>query len=300
MSFLRKLIPILLSILSISLSVSAQDDLLSLVDDDSVRTEKVYAAFKSTRVINSHSIDNISGGVLDFRIMHRFGRLNTGLYELYGLDQATIRLGLDYGISDRITVGFGRSTYYKELDGFIKYKMLWQTTGAKVIPVSVILISGMTMNGLKWSEPERENYFTSRLGYYNQILIGRKFSDAFTFQIGPTFVHRNLVETSEDEHDIFSIEFGTRIRLTRRLALTADYFYLLPDQLPEPYGDVFSIGLDIETGGHVFQLHFTNATAMNEKTFITETDGKWSEGDIHFGFNISRVFTISDRKRKQH
>jgi hypothetical protein len=300
MQFLRKLIPFLLTLLSIGFSASAQDDLLSMIEDDSTETERVISSFKSTRVINSHSLENISAGVLDFRIMHRFGRLNTGAYELYGLDQATIRLGLDYGISDRLTVGFGRSTYYKELDGFIKYKLLWQTTGAKVMPVSVILISGMTVNGLKWADPDRENYFSSRLGYYYQMLIGRKFSDSFSLQLGPTFVHRNIVQTAEDEHDIYALEAGTRIRLSRRLAITADYFYVPPGQLDEQYGDVFSIGLDIETGGHVFQLHFTNATAMNEKTFITETDGKWSEGDIHFGFNISRVFTISDRKRKPH
>jgi hypothetical protein len=298
MTFPRKLLPVLLTLLSLSISVSAQDDLLNLIEDDSLRVERVTSAFKSTRVINSHSIEFLAAGVLDFRIMHRFGRLNTGIYELYGLDQATIRLGLDYGITDRLTVGIGRSTYYKELDGFLKYRLLWQSKGAKEIPVSIVLVAGMTMNGLKWAEPERENYFSSRLGYYYQAMIGRKFSDAFTLQVAPTLVHRNLVPTVEDEHDILALEVGTRIRLSRRLALTADYFYVPSGQLEDRFGDVFSIGLDIETGGHVFQLHFTNATAMTEKTFITETDGKWDEGDIHFGFNISRVFTISNRNRK--
>ncbi|HEX5001052.1 MAG TPA: DUF5777 family beta-barrel protein [Bacteroidia bacterium] len=299
MTFLRKLIPILLTLLFYGITAKAQDDdLLSLIDDDSTTVEHVTSAFKSTRVINSHSIESLSSGVLDFRIMHRFGRINTGAYQLYGLDQATIRLGFDYGITDRFTVGFGRGTYYKELDGFLKYKLLWQSTGAKTIPVSLVLVSGMTVNGLKWADETRKNYFSSRLGYYYQILIGRKFSDVFTLQLGPTMVHRNLVATKEEHHDIYALEAGTRIRLSRRIALTADYFYIPPNQLDSRYGDVFSVGFDIETGGHVFQLHFTNATAMNEKTFITENDGKWSKGDIHFGFNISRVFTLSSKKRK--
>jgi hypothetical protein len=111
------------------------------------------------------------------------------------------------------------------------------------------------------------------------------------------FVHRNLVPSKEDNHDVYAVEVGSRIKLSKRIALTADYFYALPGQLPDDITDPLSIGFDIETGGHVFQLHFTNAPAMNEKTFITENKGKWSKGDIHFGFNISRVFTL-DRNKK--
>ncbi len=276
----------------------SQDDLLDMLGEEKEEVERVTAAFKSTRVIGSHSLEHVAAGVLDFRIMHRFGELNTGSYELFGLDQATIRLGLDYGITDRFTVGIGRSSLYKEIDGFLKYKLLWQSTGAKKIPVTIEVITGMTSNMLKWSDPERKNYTTSRFGFYHQLIIGRKFSDAFSLQISPILVHRNLVERTIDKHDIIAVEVGTRIKLTQRLAITADYFYVLPDQLTDEYTSPLSIGLDIETGGHVFQLHFTNAPAMNEKTFLTETTGKWEKGDIHFGFNISRVFTISDRKRK--
>jgi hypothetical protein len=150
---------------------------------------------------------------------------------------------------------------------------------------------------LKWTEPDRKNYFTSRMGYYYQAVVGRKFSDKFTMQLGPLLIHRNLVETKEDHHDIFATEIGGRIKLSQRIAITADYFFIFPGQLPDVNSNPLSIGLDIETGGHVFQLHFTNAPAMNEKTFITDTQGKWSEGDIHLGFNISRVFTLSKKNR---
>jgi len=276
----------------------SQDDLLSLLGEDTLAVERIKNAFKSTRVIGSHSIEHVAGGVLDFRIMHRFGTLNGGGYELFGLDQATIRLGLDYGITDRFTVGVGRSSLYKEIDGFLKYKLLWQSKGAKNIPVTVEAIAGMTMNMLKWKEPERQNYYSSRLGYYYQVIVGRKFSDGFSLQISPIMVHRNIVENTGDKHDVFAIEVGTRVKLTQRLAITGDYFYIFPDQLAPQYTSPLSLGIDIETGGHVFQLHFTNAPAMNEKTFITETTGKWSKGDIHLGFNISRVFTIAGKKRK--
>ncbi len=257
-------------------SVKAQDDLLGMLGDEKPQLERITNAFKSTRVIASHSIEHVAGGVLDFRIMHRFGELNGGAYEFYGLDQATIRLGLDYGITDRITVGVGRSSLHKELDGFLKYRLLWQSKGAKNIPLTIDVIAGVTANMMKWSDPERKNYFSSRMGYYYQVLFGRKFSEAFSLQIAPLLVHRNLVEKTTDEHDIYSVEVGTRIKLTRRLAITADYFYILPDQLPD----------------------VKNAPAMNEKTFITENTGKWSKGDIHFGFNISRVFTLDNKKKK--
>lgn len=278
-------------------NVWAQDDLLSLLGDDSNKKEYVKNAFKATRVITGQSMEQVAAGVLDFRILHRFGRVNEGEYGAFGLDQATIRLGLDYGISDRIMVGIGRSSNRKELDGFIKYRMIWQGKGKGSIPFSVILISGVTKDGLKWADPDRNNYYTSRLCFYNQMLIGRKFSEVFSLQLMPTMVHRDLVATKDDNHDIYALGIGTRVKLSKRVAINAEYFYTLPDMLPETQTNALSLGFDIETGGHVFQLHFTNALGMNERSLITDTDGKWEKGDIHFGFNISRVFTLSKPKK---
>lgn len=160
-------------LLFISVPAWSQTDLLDMISDEDESTEREHVtnAFKSTRVIGSHSLEHVAGGVLDFRIMHRFGNINGGGYELFGLDQATIRLGLDYGVTDRITVGFGRSSLYKELDGFVKYRLLWQSKGKKAIPLSIILVSGTTANMLKWSDPDRKNYFSSRMGFYHQIII---------------------------------------------------------------------------------------------------------------------------------
>ena len=280
-------------------SATAQDDLLGLLGDEEETTEYAKASFKTTRVVNGHSLENAAPGVLDFKISHRFGFISGGAYELFGLDGATIRLGLDYGVNDNLMIGVGRSSVEKTYDGYVKYKLLRQSTGKRKMPVTLALFSGIYVNTLKWQFPERENYFSSRLNYTHQLILGRKFSEAFTIQVMPTVVHRNLIKTNAEKHDVLAMGIAGRQKLTKRLALNAEYYYVLPDQNQEQYKNSFALGFDIETGGHVFQLHFTNSTAMIEKGFITETTGNWLDGDIRFGFNISRVFTIHTPKNKE-
>lgn len=270
----------------------AQDegDLLSLLGEEET-TEYAAASFKTNRVVNGHSIENTAAGVLDSKISHRFSPLNQGLYDIFGLDGATIRIGIDYGITDRLMVGVGRSTKEKIIDGFAKYKLLRQSTGKRNMPLSLSYLVDAQIKTVKFSDQTRENKFSSRLYYTHQILIGRKFSDAFTLQLMPTLVHRNLVETKAEKNDVLALGAAGRIKLTKRITLNAEYYYVLPDQLRPDFTNVLSIGFDIETGGHVFQMHFTNSTDMTYKGFITETTDKWFDG-VRFGFNISRVFTI--------
>ena len=277
-------------------TVWSQDDLLSLLGEEET-TDYATAAFKTNRVINLHSIESTAHGVLDFKISHRFGFLNGGFYELFGLDNASIRLGFDYGITDQFTVGIGRSSFEKTYDGFLKYKFLRQSSGKKNMPVTAAVFTSIAINGTKWQNPDRENFFSSRLFYTHQLIVGRKFSDNFSFQISPTVVHRNLIKTREEKHNVWSIGAGGRLKLNKRIAINSEYIYVLPDQLLSGYRNSFSIGVDIETGGHVFQLHFTNSTAMVEKGFIAETVGDWGDGGVHFGFNVSRVFTIVKPKK---
>src|SRR6478735_6531194 len=188
--------------LGFSATVFGQDDLLSLIQDEKPQTEFTKASFKTTRVINSQSLENTAAGVLDLKISHRFGPLNGGAYELFGLDAATIRIGLDYGVSDKMMVGFGRSSVQKTFDGFVKYKLLRQSTGARQMPVTLIWFSSTALNSLRWQYPERENYFSSRLAFTHQLILGRKFSEGFTLQLMPTVVHRNLIATSAEKHDV--------------------------------------------------------------------------------------------------
>jgi len=275
----------------------AQDDLLSLLGDEET-TDYTTASFKTNRVINLHSLENTAGGVLDFKISHRFGTLNGGFYELFGLDNASIRLGLDYGVTDKLTVGVGRSSFQKAYDGFVKYKFLRQSTGKKNMPVTAALLLTSAIQTLKWPIPERDNHFSSRLYYTTQLIVGRKFSESLTLQLSPTMVHRNLVKTNAEKNDVFALGAAGRIKLSKRLALNAEYIYLLPNQVADGVKNSLSVGFDIETGGHVFQLHFTNSTSMIEKGFITETSNSWTDGGIHFGFNVSRVFTVRNPRKE--
>ena len=284
----------------------AQDDLLSAIDNGDKPREYIKNAFKSSRVINGHSIEFIGKGVLDVRILHRFGLLNSGFSNLYGLDQATMRFGFDYGILNNLTIGIGRSTFDKEWDAFVKYRPIQQSTGGRrPSPVSVVLVSGITASTTPGIYPER-NYYTNKLAYYHEIIVGRKFSEKFSAQLSPTLVHLNIVPLSTDPNDIFALGLGARYKLSRRTALVVDYHYILRNTEEEDdfvAGSLFStmknplsIGFDIETGGHVFQLHFSNCSGMNEKAFITKTTSSWGKGEIRFGFNLSRVFTVSKPK----
>lgn len=277
--------------------ISAQEgSLLDILGKEDV-TDYTTNAFKSSRVINGHSMEMIGEGTLDFRILHRFGRINDGFYEMFGLDRASMRLGFDYGISPNLMVGFGRSTAKKEMDAFVKYRILWQSKGSKNNPVSLVWVSGITMNGLKdpIGHPEVPVTLSRRLGYYHELIIGRKITDRLTLQLSPTWVHRNIVDNQLIPNELFAIGFGGRVKFTQRLAFVWDYGYVINRFPSNLLANPLSIGLDIETGGHVFQLHFSNAVGMNERAYLSDTNGDWLKGDIQFGFNLSRIFQIKKR-----
>ena len=278
--------------LGLAAEASGQQLLSALDAGNGSEKEFVTNAFKSTRIINTHSAELLTKRTLDVRILHRFGNLNSGVNNLYGLDQANMRLGFDYGISNRFMVGVGRSNVNKELDGFVKYRLLWQATGRRASPISVILVAGTTLNTAPQTDTAVANYFSSRAACYYQLVLARKFSDGLTLQFTPGVVHYNLVERAADPNDIYSIGFGGRLKITRRTTINWDYQYVLPGYLPSGYYHYVGLGVDIETGGHVFQLHVTNSIGMNERAFITRTSGNPSKMEVRLGFNLSRVFTI--------
>jgi hypothetical protein len=275
------------------------NSLLQMVDSGlTPRTEYVKATFKTTRLINAHSVEHIGAGVLDIKIQHRFGTLNGGFYELFGLDQATIRIGADYGITDWLMVGIGRSSFEKLYDGFAKFKLLRQSKGEKNSPISLSAFAGMYITSVEFFDSTIENNFTNRTSYMFQLISARKFSEGFSLQISPTWVHYNLVPNPGDPHDIFAIGFGGRQKLSRRVSFNVEYYYRVGEVWKGTVNPL-SVGFDIETGGHVFQLMFTNSTGIAENQYIANTTGKWGDGDIHFGFNISRVFNIGNKKKEE-
>jgi opacity protein-like surface antigen len=259
-------------------------------------TDYTTATFKTTRLLNGHSIENQAEGVLDFRINHRFGNLNGGTYEWFGLDQANVKICFDYGVTPWLMVGLGHTNVDKTYDGFVKAKLLRQSTGKRKMPVSATYVATSAVTTLKWSDPNRKNYISSRYAYTHQLLIARKFSNATSLQLMPTLVHRNLIDSSKYKNDVIVLGIGGRQKLTQRMSVNLEYYYVLPNQISPIYNNSFSLGFDIETGGHVFQLTFTNSRGMTDPQFITQTVGDWLKGDVRFGFNISRVFTLKERR----
>jgi opacity protein-like surface antigen len=287
---------IALLILLLGSRAVAQELMDLLSEDESKKTEYTYATFKATRVINGQSIEIPPKGALNFVISHHFGAINSGAYEFFGLDQANIRFGFDYGITDWLSVGIGRSSVRKTYDGSIKARLLRQSNGAKNMPVTLTLFANTAITSLKWQNPEQTNYFSSRMEYAYQLLLARKFGTRLSLQLMPTFIHRNLVETIEDQNDVWAIGAGGRIKVSNRVAITGEYYYLLPGKTADDYFNTFSIGVDLETGGHVFQLYLTNTQGLIEEQFIPMTDGNWLDGDIFISFNINRTFQIVKKK----
>ncbi|MFN7312629.1 MAG: DUF5777 family beta-barrel protein [Bacteroidota bacterium] len=293
------------------MQLQAQDDLLKMLENENpVKPTPVYATFKSTRVINLQSNETMKAKHLDFRIMHRFQPLDVnqdnvyGLYNLFGLDGAVIRLGFDYGITDKWTIGFGRSTTDKLYDLNTKIKLLEQTKGSgKTIPVSVNYFGNVGIETTEWQDKTIRNYFSSRLSFVNQLVITRKFNDHLSLALVPSFVHYNLVDTKAQPNDIFALGIGGSIKISRSTRFNFEYIPRLNGR-NEPknsagnamYYDAFAIGFDIETGGHVFQLHFTNANGLVEQQFIARNTADMSLKMLRFGFNLSRTFSFDNKK----
>lgn len=282
---------VLFGMLLITNLFAQEDDLMGLLDGEPA-TEYAYATFKSTHVVIGQSIENPAKGTMLMNIQHHFGPVNSGFYNFFGFDQATTRLGFSYGITNWLAVGIGRTTQNKTWDGSMKIKLLRQSSGARTMPVSVSYYGLVGIISLKNTDDNRYSYFTSRMSFVNQLIIARKFSSAFSLQLIPSMVHHNLVETKQDDNDIYTLGAAGRIKLTNRLSFNFEYHYILSQQTAKDYYNSLSFGLDIETGGHVFQLFLTNSQGITEQYFLPYTSGSWLNGDIHFGFNIVRTFTI--------
>lgn len=299
---MKKILALLL-LGGVCFSVRAQDDLLNMLNDETPKKPTpVYATFKSTRVINLQSNETMKAKHLDFRIQHRFSPMNIdkdnvyGLYDVFGLDGAQMRLGLEYGITDRLMVGLGRSTLGKTFDGFAKYQLLQQKT--KGSPLSIVLFGSTAINTLEFQDKSRQNFFTSRLEYATQVIITRKMNDHVSLVLSPTMVHYNLVKTKSTPNNIFALGVGGSFKISRSTRFNIEYVPRLNGQdkpVSNTYYDAFAFGFDIETGGHVFQLHFSNANGLIEQQFIGRNTSELNIKQLRFGFNISRTFSFDNK-----
>ncbi|MCD6069130.1 MAG: hypothetical protein K0S33_3956 [Bacteroidetes bacterium] len=299
-------------LVTVSTGIFAQEDLLSLVNEpEKPKNEKVFATFKTTKIVNAQSIETVKKNTLDFRITHRFSDIAVGGsgHTLWGFDNSTdIRYSFDYGITDQLMVGFARSKYRELLEGYAKWRFLEQTTNNK-IPLTIAAYTSMgftpILQGDLYAGTDKsvEKKDVHRFSYFSQLILARKFNSWFSLQLMPSYHHRNFVRAdvnadngAEETNGIVSLGIGGRLRFTKRMAFIVDYFYNISKYREgntlNPYYNPLAVGLEIETGGHVFHLNFTNNGAISENNFIPYTQSNWLDGQFKFGFNISRVFNF--------
>jgi hypothetical protein len=295
--------------------VTAQEDLLSLVEAEEV-PKKVFATFKTVRICNAQTIETVKKKHLDFRIAHRFGNVydanqanpvNETFQTFFGFGTVSdVRFSLDYGITENITVGIGRNSMNRLLDGTLKWKILSQTSDFKM-PVSMAFYSS-----LGYSHNHMANLYGNiirdfptnelhRINYFNQVIIASKINSWLSLELLPSYLHRNFIRerlnpenNAGDQNGLFSLGFGGRLKLTKRMSFIGDYFYNFSDFFTGNTAafNPLALGFEIETGGHVFSLFFTNATGLVENNFIPYTVDTWTKGQIKFGFTISRTFAL--------
>jgi Membrane bound beta barrel domain (DUF5777) len=293
----RGILPFLL--FSLVSSAIAQEDLLkSLSDSQENEKEFLFQTFKGTRVVNGQSVEAKGKGELEFIIGHRFGRINSGPRDFFGWDDAYIRFGLEYGVTSKLGVSLGRSSDKKMYDGYLRYQVVRQSKGGGS-PFTITALTGMGI------ETRVEDWpFKSKLFYSSQALVARKFSSKLALQLSTVYVHANRTDQWREANNQLAVGLAGRFKFTKSVAVNAEYFHRTKEADPPPitsvpvipYNNSIGIGIDIETGGHVFQLIFSNTQGMTERAFINQTEGDFFEGDIHFGFNITRTFQLAKGK----
>ena len=247
--------------------------------------------FGATRISLTQSVEPTVKGQLVLDIQHQFGPLNSGIQDFFGLDQATTRLGLTYGIFNWLSVGIGRSGLYKTYDGSIKARLFRQKKGGGM-PITLTYFGNMGIYTTPWYYDNVTYYFSHRMSFVHQLLIARRFGDHLSVQISPTFIHRNFVESIDADNDVWDMGFAARYLFAEKYSVTVDYHHLLSKYTADNYNNSLTIGFNILTAGHVFSLFATNSLGIIEQQFIPATEGSWLNGDIHFGFTISRSFTL--------
>lgn len=282
------------------LAFSQEDSLLDMLESTMPEPPaEVQATFKSTRIFNLHTIERMRRGDLDFRVAHRFDSIQTGWDEFFGMDEASTQLSVEYGCNDWLMIGLGRATYHKTMNGLVKLSLIRQRTGEKPIPVSVSWYTDVIADTREFEDEARDEDLAPRFSYFHQLLIARKFSPRFSLQIMPSWLHRNLVSDGDEPNDQFIFSLGGRCKLTHRVTLNGEWSHVdgrVSSEIVKSR-DPFAISLDIETGSHVFQLAVTNAFAITEDGLFNATTADFWDGEIHIGFNISRVFSLARNRR---
>lgn len=265
----------------------AQDDLLDEISNDSLVDTSVDAVFKSLKIVNFESTKLVGKKGLLFNVSHRFGSIEGGFNTFFGLDDAVTRIQFIYGISDGFNIGISRSSFQKIYEGSIKYRLVRQ---CDKFPFTIVGFNTILINTALSEDNLPKLEFKHRLSYASQLLISHKANTNLSLQLIPTFFHDNYAVLDAQDNAQFALGFGGRYKIGKRWSINADYGWHMNRADGSPFKNPLSIGVDLETGGHVFQMHFTNAQPMNVNGFLGQATGDWGDGDIYFGFNLTRSF----------
>lgn len=276
----------LLLLLLVPSVLFAQEDLLKDVDSSGTQKTKVESAFKALKIVNIESTKLAAKGDFYFIVAHRFGSLKDGFEGAYGLDNAVTQLKFVYGLADWFTISAARSELAYDFSG--KYLLKPQETNG--FPVAIAGFTSLAFNNVMKENVYPNMKFEDRLIYVAQLLVSRKFSDKLSLELAPTFFHENFVIDDNQENSQYAIGMGGRYKFAKRWSVNVDYSAHLNRSSSSPFKDPLSIGVDLDTGGHVFQMHFSSSQGMHEAGFLGNTTGDWGKGDIFFGFNLLRVF----------
>lgn len=301
MSPIKSKLSAITAIAFFSFQASTAQNLDELVNAaDSTEVTYVTGTFKGTRLVHGHTIEAPAKHILQVMFSHRFGTLEDPLYTFFGMNQASIRFGFDYGISNRLAVGLGRSSGLggtvppPTYDFYAKYKLLRQSTGSVSMPVSVSILAAAAVNTEKWPSDGIQRTDANRMAYTAQILVARKFSERISLQLMPMIVQRNLADAPDQSNTLVAMGAGGRVKLGKRTALTVEYYFNQPGSLGSGYYNPVGIGFDIDTGGHIFQIMLTNSMGLIEPQFLGQTTTNFFDGPkaIRLGFNFTRVFNV--------
>ena len=265
----------------------AQDDLLSEIDVESESSTAVSSVFKGLKIINFESTKLVGKGGFYFVVSHRFGSVKNGFENLFGLDEAVTHLNFIYGLTEGINVSASRSSNQKIYELASKFRIIKQS---ERFPFSVVGYTSVLANTALSTDNLPKLEFKHRLSYVAQLLISRKVNNKLSLQFTPTFFHDNYVVNDLQDNSQYGLIFGGRYKIGKRWSFNLEYGAHLNRAKNSLYNNPLSLGFDLETGGHVFQLHFTNSQFMNANGVLGNSTGDWSEGDFYFGFNISRSF----------
>jgi hypothetical protein len=271
-----------------SIMLYSQEDLLSEIDTDIDTPVYASAVFKGLKVINFESTKLVAKGGFNFIVSHRFGTVKNGFENLFGLDEAVTHLNFVYGISDHFNVSASRSSNQKIYELATKFRLARQQEGK--LPFTLAVYTSVLANTALDTDNLPKLRFEHRLSYVGQLIISRKLTKELSLLVSPTFFHDNYVLDDSQENSQYAVVFGGRYKLGARWSINMEYGLHLNRSSTSLYNNPFSIGVDLETGGHVFQLHFTNSQSMNTNGVFGTSTGDWAEGDVYFGFNLARSF----------